>query len=450
MANDDNGELPASPGNIKPYADRTLPAPADDAASRSASPREDNSVTGRQLEVPWYRKRPVIVVAIVLLALFLLHQFTKSPPQTAAGRGQQGNATITVGQSRTGDMGVYVNALGTITPIYTITVYSQITGRVVDVHYREGQMVRKGEPLIDIDPRPYQATLKQAQGTLQHDQGLLAQAKMDLKRYQDAYARNAIAKQQLDDQAQLVAQYEGTVKADQGAVAYDAVQLEYCHIVAPIAGRVGLRLVDPGNTVFAGSSATLIVITQLQPITVVFNVSEDDLPRVQAQLQGDNKLPVDVFDRSDSQLLESGTLASLDNQVDTTTGTVRFRGEVPNKQLELFPNQFVNARLLVQMLKGVTLVPTVAIQHNGTNDFVYVVKPDNTVAVQNVTALSGNELETAVQGLNPGVNIATSGFDRLENGAHVTVRAPPHRAAPRQTVQPAQGRASNSNGTASQ
>jgi multidrug efflux system membrane fusion protein len=363
-------------------------------------------------------------VAILLLGFLLLHHFTQSPAQKTGGREPRGNAAITAGQSRTGDIGIYVNALGTVTPTYTVTVYSQITGRVMEVHYREGQMVRKGEPLIEIDPRPYQATLKQARGTLQHDEGLLAQARMDLQRYQDAYARNAIAKQQLDDQTQTVAQYEGTVKADQGTVAYDAVQLEYCHIVAPIAGRVGLRLVDPGNTVFAGSGSTLIVITQLQPITVVFNVSEDDLPQVQAQLQGDAGLPADVFDRSNAHLIESGTLASLDNQVDTTTGTVRFRAEFLNRELALFPNQFVNARLLVRMLKNVTLVPTVAIQHNGTRDFVYVVKPGNTVAVQTVTALTTNEEDTAVQGLNAGVTIATTGFDRLENGAHVTVRAP--------------------------
>jgi membrane fusion protein, multidrug efflux system len=395
----------------------------------------------------WYPKRWLIVAVLLLFGLFLLHHFTQSPPQPAGGRAQQGNAAITAGQSRRGDMGIYVNALGTVTPTYTVTVYSQITGRVMEVHYREGQMVHTGEPLIDIDPRPYQATLNQARGTLQHDQGLLAQARMDLQRYQDAYARNAIAKQQLDDQTQTVAQYEGTVKADQGTVAYDEVQLEYCHIVAPIAGRVGLRLVDPGNTVFAGSGTTLTVITQLQPITVVFNVSEDDLPQVQAQLQADARLPVDVFDRSNDHLIESGTLASLDNQVDTTTGTVRFRAEFPNKALALFPNQFVNARLLVRMLKDATLVPTVAIQHNGTNDFVYVLKSDNTVAVQNVTALTTNEQDTAVQGLNAGVRIATTGFDRLENGVHVTVRTP---AAQRQDHREAQGRPDTSNSMASQ
>ena len=384
----------------------------------------DIPLADQRPEVPWYRRRWLIVVAILLIGLFLLHYCTKKPPEPAGGRNQQGNATITVGQSRTGDIGIYVNALGTVTPTYTVTVYSQVTGRVMDVHYKEGQMVRKGEPLIDIDPRPSEATLRQAEGSLQHDQGLLAQAKMDLQRYKDAYAKNAIARQQLDDQEQIVVQYAGTVKADEGTVAYDRVQLEYCHIVSPIAGRVGLRLVDPGNTVFAGSSSTLIVITQLQPITVVFNVSEDDLPRVQEQLNGNNKLSVDIFDRANEHHLEAGTLTSLDNQVDTTTGTVRFRAEFANKDFALFPNQFVNARLLVQMLKGVTLVPTPAIQHNGTADFVYVAKSDNTVAVQNVTSLTTSEQDTAVKGLDPNVKIATSGFDRLENGVKVTVRTP--------------------------
>jgi multidrug efflux system membrane fusion protein len=372
-------------------------------------------------------------VALLLLGFFLLHHFTQSSQQKTGGGVPRGDAAITAGQSRTGDMGIYVNALGTVTPTYTVTVYSQITGRVMEVHYREGQMVRKGEPLIDIDPRPYQATLTQAQGTLQHDEGLLAQARMDLQRYRDAYSRNAIAKQQLDDQVQTVVQNEGTVKADHGTVAYDEVQLEYCHIVAPIAGRVGLRLVDPGNTVFAGSGSALIVITQLQPITVVFNISEDDLPQVQAQLPEDSKLPVDVFDRSNAHLIESGTLASLDNEVDTTTGTVRFRAEFPNSKLALFPNQFVNAQLLVRMLKDVTLIPTVAVQHNGTSDFVYVLKPNSTVAVQTVSALTANEKDTAVEGLNSGVRIVMSGFDRLENGAHVMVR----KAGPQQARQPA-------------
>jgi multidrug efflux system membrane fusion protein len=422
-----------------PSSDRTLPVPADgEAAShdRVASPAYGGDTTQQRPAVAWYRRWWVIVAAILIFGLFLLHHFTKAPTQAAGGRNQQGNATITVGQSKTGDIGIYVNALGTVTPTYTVSVFSQITGRVMDVHYKEGQMVRKGDPLIDIDPRPSQATLNQAEGTLQHDQGLLTQARMDLQRYQEAYAKNAIAKQQVDDQEQLVVQYEGTVKADSGTVAFDRVQLEYCHIVSPIGGRVGLRLVDPGNTVFAGSNSTLIVITQLQPITVVFNVSEDDLPRVQEQLNADKKLSVDIFDRSNEHRLESGTLTSLDNLVDTTTGTVRFRAELANKDLSLFPNQFVNAQLLVTMLKSVTLAPTQAIQHNGTSDFVYVVKPDNSVAVQNVTSLTTDGEITAVKGLAANVKIATSGFDRLENGVHVTVRTP------------AQGKAQATNSTA--
>jgi multidrug efflux system membrane fusion protein len=372
----------------------------------------------------WWGKRFWAVVAVlVILAIFLVPRFTRSHAAAAANGGvRQAPAAITVGQSKTGDINIYVDALGTVTPIHTVTVYSQITGQITAVHYHQGEMVRAGDPLIDIDPRPYQATLTQAEGTLQHDAGLLAQARMDLKRYQAAYARNAVAKQVLDDQAQAVIQYEGTVKADQGTVAYDRVQLDYCHIAAPINGRVGLRLVDPGNTVFAGSGATLIVITQLQPITVVFNVSEDDLPQVEAQLGAGGKLTVDAFDRADERQIESGTLTSVDNEVDTTTGTVKFRARFPNTNLSLFPNQFVNARLRVQTLRNATLVPSAAVQHNDTNAFVYIVKPDNTVAVQPITTLADDDQATAVRGVSPGIKLATSGFDRLENGAQVLVR----------------------------
>ena len=331
-------------------------------------------------------------------------------------------AAITADQSKTGDINIYVNSLGTVTPTYTVTAYSQITGQVMAVHYREGQMVRKGAPLLDIDPRPYQATVTQAEGTLQHDQGVLAQARIDLDRYKAAYAKNAIAKQQLDDQEQAVVQSEGTVKADRGALLYDQVQLGYCHITAPISGQVGLRLVDAGNTVFSGSSNVLVVIAQLQPITVVFNVAEDNLAAVKEQLKAGHKLAVDAFDRANDKLVEAGKLTSLDNQVDTTTGTIKFRAEFANKNLSLFPNQFVNARLLVNTLHNVTLVPSAAVQHNGTDAFVYIVQPNNTVTVQPITTLTSDEQVTAVQGVNPGLKLATSGFDRLENGAQVVVR----------------------------
>jgi multidrug efflux system membrane fusion protein len=360
---------------------------------------------------------------LVVLALLLIRHFrAKEAAEKKAAEAKPQGASITVGQSKTGDINIYIDALGTVTPIYTVTVYSQITGRVMGVHYTEGQAVQKGDPLIDIDPQPYEATLKQAQGNLEHDQGVLAQARIDLARYQAAYARNAIAKQQLDDQEQAVIQDEGSVKADQGTVDYDQVQLAYCHIVAPITGQVGLRLVDPGNTIFSGSSSTLVVITQLQPITVVFNVSEDDLPSVQAQLKGGRKLTVDAFNRANDKQIESGKLTSLDNQVDTTTGTVKFRATFPNKDFVLFPNQFVNARLLLRTLSKVVLVPSAAVQQNGTQAFVYVVQQNNTVSVQQIKTLTSNEQVTAVEGVNAGVNLATSGFDRLENGALVTVR----------------------------
>jgi multidrug efflux system membrane fusion protein len=386
---------------------------------RNATPEDPNRAARRR------RWRWIWIALFVVLAIFIVYRLTSSsakPSEGAGGgRGQQGPAAITTGESATGNMNLYVDALGTVTPVATVTVYSQITGRVISVHYSEGQIVAKGQALVDIDPRPYQATLTQAEGQLQRDQGVLAQAKMDLARYQAAFARNAIAKQQLDDQDQAVQQDEGTVKADQGTVDYDRVQLSYCHIVAPISGRVGLRLVDPGNTVFSGSSSTLVVITQMQPVTVVFNVSEDDLPQVQEQLKGNRRLEVDALDRSNEKQLGTGTLNSLDNQIDTTTGTVKFRAEFANRDLALFPNQFVNTRLLVRTLQNVTLVPNAAVQHNGTAAFVYIVKPDSTVAMQAITTLSNDENNTAVQGVDAGVTLATSGFDRLESGAKVQV-----------------------------
>jgi multidrug efflux system membrane fusion protein len=262
---------------------------------------------------------------------------------------------------------------------------------------------------------------------------------MDLARYQAAFARNAIARQQMEDQEKIVAQDEGTVRADQGTVDYDKVQLSYTHIVSPISGRVGLRLVDPGNTVFSGSSSTLVVITQLEPITVVFNVSEDDLPQVQSQLQGRKALEVTAFDRANERPLETGKLTSLDNEIDTQTGTLKFRASFPNKEGVLFPNQFVNARLRVRTLTHATLVPTAAVQHNGTAAFVYIVKPSNTVNVQPITAITNNDDVTAVTGVDPGVTLATSGFDRLENGAPVQVHQGAKAASGRRGMGPTAG-----------
>ncbi len=416
----------------------TRPHGEDRGPSSQAQDRNTDSTAGSTVIVEEKKKSHatlwVILMAGALLAAFLVYHFTKPTSGSGAatdgaGRGQNGPAAITVGKSATGNINMYVDALGTVTPIATITLYSQITGVVMSVHYREGQIVRRGDPLVDIDPRPYQATLDQAEGQLLHDQGVLAQAQMDLSRYQAAYARNAIAKQILDDQEKAVLQDQGTVQADQGTVNYDKVELAYCHIVSPINGRVGLRLVDPGNTVFSGSSSTLVVITQLQPITVVFDVSEDDLPPVQTELKHNRTMQVDAFDRANENIIATGKLTSLDNEIDTTTGTVKFRADFPNQQLELFPNQFVNARLLVRTLNNATLAPTAAVQYNGTAPFVYIVNANNTVSVQPVTVVTSNDNVTAVTGVNPGVTLATSGFDRLENGASVQVHGGKPRAA---------------------
>jgi membrane fusion protein, multidrug efflux system len=371
------------------------------------------------------RRRWIWFCASALAALgilLVLHNKQQSDLKAQEAATKPPAAAVTVGQSRTGDINIYISGLGTVTPIYTVTVFSQITGKVMTVHYKEGELVKAGDPLVDIDPQPYQALLAQAEGTLDHDQSVLEQARIDLARYQAAWARNAIAKQQLDDQVQAVRQAEGSVKADQGTVAFDRVQLSYCHIISPISGRVGLRLVDPGNTVFSGNSSTLVVITQLQPITIVFNVSEDDLSQVQSQLSTGRTLKVDAYNRANDKQVETGKLTSFDNQVDTTTGTVKFRATFPNDKLSLFPNQFVNARLLVRTLHKATLVPTASVQHNGTNAFVYVVQPDSTVEVQQVKTVTSNEQVTAVEGLRAGLVLVTNGFDRLENGVTVTIR----------------------------
>jgi multidrug efflux system membrane fusion protein len=327
---------------------------------------------------------------------------------------------IHTGTAYQGDMGVYIDALGTVTPISMVNIYSQVSGQILAVRYREGQIVHKGDPLIDIDPRPYQAQLQQAEGLLAHDRGVLKQAEIDLARYKEAFTSHAVAEQVLDDQEQAVIQDQGAVKYDLGQVQYAKVQLSYCHIAAPIAGRVGLRLVDSGNTVFAGSANALVVITQLQPITVVFNVAEDHLGEVQAQLRQHNPLVVEAFDRSAETKVAVGTLLTLDNQIDTSTGTVRFRGEFNNRDLALFPNEFVNARLLVRTLHSSVLIPSAAIQRNGTQAFVFIVNK-NTVSVRNITERSTDGSRTAVEGLQVGEAVVLSSFDKLQDGTSVKV-----------------------------
>jgi len=337
------------------------------------------------------------------------------------GRGMRGGVVpVTLATAHGGSIGIYQDAIGTVTPLYTVSINAQVTGVITDVHYREGQMVKKGDPLIDIDCRPYEAQLAQAQGTLERDQHLLAQAQMDLERYKQAWAKNAIQRQTLEDQEKLVEQTKGTIKNDEGVVAYDLVQVGYCHITSPITGRVGLRLVDPGNLVTANSTTTLVVVTQMQPITVVFTLAEDALPAVLQQTRHGQQLKVEALDRSQQGHLGTGRLTSIDNQIDTTTGTVKLRAEFGNRDGMLFPNQFVNTRLLVKTLENQTLIPSSAIQHNGSQDFVYVIQ-DNKASMRTVKVGTSDKGETAVvQGLKPEEVVANSSFEKLQNGSQIT------------------------------
>jgi multidrug efflux system membrane fusion protein len=365
--------------------------------------------------------RLLIWTALLLLLAAGLYLFFGRKEVTPARPVAQ--ITITTVTAEKGNIGVYLAAIGTVTPVYTASIFSQVTGVVFAVNYQEGQLVKKGDQLTDIDDRQYVATLLQAQGALERDENVLAQARMDLERYQAAWARNAVAKQILDDQEKLVRQDEGTVKNDQGTVQFDQLNVEYCHITAPISGRVGLRLVDPGNLVTAGASSTanpLVVITQVQPITVIFTIPEDSLGAVETQLRKNATLTVDVFDRTAQKKIASGQLLALDNQIDTTTGTVKVRSIFSNDDLGLFPNQFVNTRLLVETLEGVTLIPSAAIQQNGATSFVYVIQ-DNVAHLHNIKpGVTDNGL-TQVEGINSGDVIANSSFDKLQDNTKVTV-----------------------------
>jgi len=354
---------------------------------------------------------------------------TKAAAQKRAQALVKPAVSATVATATKGNLGVYLDAIGTVTPVYTANIVAQASGLLTAVHYTEGQMVQKGDPLIDIDPRPYQAQLMEAQGTLEHDTHVLAQAQMDVERYRTAWARNGINKQLLDDQEKIVLQDEGTVKNDQGTVNYDQVELGFCHITAPISGRVGLRLMDPGNVVQASGTTQLVVITQVEPITVIFILPEDSLGQVQARMRKMHTLPVEAWDRAQTAKIASGKLFTIDNQIDTTTGTVKLRAQFDNKNGALFPNQFVNTRLLVNTVDGVTEVPSGAIQHNGQVAFVYVVA-NGIASVRNVKTGVSDAGMAAVQGLNPGEIVATSSFDKLQAGSKVNIAKQSAAASP--------------------
>jgi multidrug efflux system membrane fusion protein len=362
----------------------------------------------------------LVLLALAVVTFVLIRRHQNAEKAAAAARIPPVGITVTTATASKGNIGVYLDAIGTVTPVYTASITSEVTGLIVAVNYTEGQVVKKGDSLVDIDPRPYQATLLQAQGALERDANVLAQARMDLERYRVAWNRNAIAKQILDDQEKLVLQDDGTVKNDQGIVQFDQVQVDFCHITAPIAGRVGLRLVDPGNVVQSAGTVTLAVITQMEPTTVIFTIPEDSLDQVQARLRAGAKLSVDAYDRAAQKKIASGQLLTLDNQIDTTTGTVKGRAIFDNKTDALFPNQFVNTRLLVNTLQGVTLIPASAIQQNGQASFVYVIQ-SNYAHLRSIKPGVSEGGVTQVSGINPGDVVANSSFDKLQDNALVVV-----------------------------
>jgi membrane fusion protein, multidrug efflux system len=321
-----------------------------------------------------------------------------------------------------GDLPDEVSGIGSVTPLATVTVTTQINGQLMSVGYREGQIVQKGDFLAQIDPRPFQVALQLAMATLEHDSEVLAQAKSDLVRFETLGRQDSIAQQQVADQRFLVKQDEGTVAEDQANIASDNLNLTYCHIVAPVTGRVGLRLVDAGNYVQTSTGTGLVVLTQLQPISVVFVLPQSDVPLAWQNGEGGVGLQVTAFDGGNAKQLDAGTLTSVDNEMDSTTGTVKLRATFPNEKYSLFPNEFVNAHLLLNTLHNVTLAPIAAIQHGAPGTFVYVVKPDNTVAVQAVTTgVSTAEQVQILTGLKPGDIVVTDGVDRLQNGAKVQI-----------------------------
>jgi membrane fusion protein, multidrug efflux system len=384
-----------------------------------------------QPKTPHKRRWAIWIVALLVLlgGSYLLSQrpANSNPAKAANSRGRNarggGAIPVSIAKVEQGNMGVYISALGTVTPVYTVTMTSRVAGQLMEVHYREGQIVHKGDLLALIDPRPYQAAYTQAQGQLQRDQALLNNAKIDLERYRSAYAQHAIPEQTMATQQAAVNQYEGTAKLDEGNADAARVNLDYTRITAPIDGRVGLRSLDPGNIVQANGTAPLLTITQLQPITVIFTMAEDYIYDVTTQMRAGHTLRVDAYDRDNQTHLAQGTLLTLDNQIDTTTGTVRVRASCANGDFRLFPNEFVNARLLVKTLMGVNIIPTAAIQRNNDVSFVYVVDPaKSTVLTRNVKVSTTDGLATAVAGVAPGETVVTDGFDKLQDNVKVVAR----------------------------
>src|ERR1700722_3895454 len=388
--------------------------------------KEAAPVEPSQTTQPRSRRRVALISVLVLLVLGGVVWWSRqggAPQQAAGGRNAPPMSMVpeTVGK---GDIGINLNGLGTVTSLATVTVRTQISGYLLKVDFTEGQDVKKGDLLAQIDPRPYEATLAQVKGQLARDEALLKGAQVDLTRYQGLAAQNAVPHQTLDTQVALVAQDQGTVEADRGTVKSAEVNLQYCRILSPLDGRVGLRQVDQGKYVTPGDARGLVVITQLQPISVLFTLPEDNLRAISKRLQGGAVLPGTAYDRSGANKIADGTLQTFDSQIDPTTGTIKLRAQFPNEARTLYPNQFVNVRLLLDTHKDVTTMSTAGIQRGVPGTFVYLINADSTVAVRPVKlgVTDGDRVEI-LSGLAPGDRVVIDGADKRRDGAKIVVRA---------------------------